>query len=132
MPEIKEHQLKNLQKMNKEKTVENQNVSQHSSNEMLAAGDFSRLGLRQKHIVKQLVENDYYILKTFDTRDMSTTISLQDEWGNQDRDLSESELQALWKRGILLNADVSMCLELMQEKFWLNKQFADEALNACR
>lgn len=117
--------------MNRKQKDQPLHVSQHNSNEMLAAGDFSRLGLRQKHIVKQLVSNDYYILKTFDTRDMSTTISLQDEWGNQDRDLSESELQALWKRGILLNADVSMCLELMQEKFWLNEQFAEEALNAC-
>jgi len=107
------------------------NVSQHSSSEMLAAGDFSRLGLRQKHIVNQMAENDYYILKTLDTRDMSTTISLIDEWHNHDRNLSESELRALWKRGILLNADVSMCLELVQEKFWLNEAFAEEALNAC-
>jgi uncharacterized protein YigE (DUF2233 family) len=98
---------------------------------LLAAGDFSRLGLRQKHIIRQLAENDYYILKTFDTRDMSLTITLQDEWGNQYRDLSELELQALWKRGILLNADVSMCLQLIQEKFWLNERFAEEALNAC-
>ena len=103
-----------------------------TANPLLAAGDFSRLGLRQKHIVKQLVENDYYILKTLDTRDMSVTIILLDEWGNTDRDLSENELQALWKRGFLLNADMSMCLELVQEKFWLNEQFADDALNACR
>jgi hypothetical protein len=40
-------------------------------------------------------------------------------------------LQALWKRGFLLNADVSKCLELVQEKFWLNEKFAEEALNAC-
>ncbi|HNU47780.1 MAG TPA: hypothetical protein PKM40_03040 [Bacteroidia bacterium] len=117
--------------MNRNTNVENLGVSPAIAKQVLAAGDFSRLGLRQKHIVKQLVENDYYILKTLDTRDMSITISLQDEWGNQDRDLSESELQALWKRGILLNADVSMCLELIQEKFWLNEQFAEDALNAC-
>ena len=117
--------------MNRNTNVQDLGVSPAIAKQMLAAGDFSRLGLRQKHIVKQLVENDYYILKTVDTRDMSVTITLLDEWGNTDRDLSESELQALWKRGFLLNADVSMCLELIQEKFWLNEQFAEEALNAC-
>lgn len=101
------------------------------ANPVLAAGNFRKLGLRQKHIVNQMAENDYYIIKTLDTRDMSTTILLIDEWHNHDRDLSESELQALWKRGILLNADVSMCLELVQEKFWLNEAFSEEALNAC-
>ena len=100
-------------------------------NNVLAAGVFHRLGLRQKHIIKQIVENDYYILKTLDTRDMSVTITLIDDADNHDRDLTEKELQALWKRGFLLNKDVSMCLELIQEKFYLNEKFADEAMNAC-
>jgi hypothetical protein len=44
-------------------------------NNVLAAGVFHKLGLRQKHIIKQIVENDYFILKTLDTRDMSVTIT---------------------------------------------------------
>jgi len=100
-------------------------------NNVLAAGVFSKLGLRQKHIIKQIVENDYFILKTLDTRDMSVTITLIDDADNYDRDLTEKELQALWNRGFLLNKDVSMCLELIQEKFYLNEKFADEAMNAC-
>ena len=93
--------------------------------------NFDRLGLRQKYIVNQIAENDYYILKTLDTRDMSVTITLLDDSGNIDRDLSEKELQALWNRGFLLSADVSRCLELVQEKFLLNEIFAEEAMNAC-
>jgi len=100
-------------------------------NNVLAAGVFQKLGLRQKHIIKQIVENDYYILKTLDTRDMSVTITLIDDADNHERDLTEKELQALWKRGFLLKKDVSMCLELIQEKFYLNEKFADEAMNAC-
>ncbi len=92
---------------------------------------FSRLGKRQKHIVIQMVENDYYILKTRDTRDRTTTITLMGEWGNLDRDLSENELKALWERGLLLTADVSKCLELIQRKFFLNERFAEDALNVC-
>ena len=97
---------------------------------MLPICDFRRLGVKQKHIVKQIVENDYYILKTLDTRDMSVTITLTDDADNYDRDLTESELQALFNRGFLLNKDVSMCLQLVQEKFYLNESFSGEALNA--
>jgi len=98
---------------------------------MLAAGVFSRLGKNQKEIINKIVRDDYYILKTLDTRDMSITISLVDDAGNHDRDLTENELKALFDRGFLLNADVSRCLQLQQEKFWLDEQYAEAAMNAC-
>jgi len=83
-------------------------------------GLFRKLGIRQKYIVKQMLENDYYILKTLDTRDMSVTITLTDYADNDDRDLTQIELQALVKRGLLLSKNVSLCVELIQEKFYLN------------
>lgn len=112
-----------------EATINHENPA--IGNVLLAAGVFHKLGIRQKHIIKLIVENDFFILKTLDTRDMSVTIELVDEFDNYDRSLTEKELQALWKRGFLLNKDVSMCLELIQEKFYLNEKFADEAMNAC-
>ena len=96
---------------------------------LLAAGVFSRLGKNQKEIINKIVIDDYYILKTLDTRDMSVTISLVDDAGNHDRDLTENELKALFDRGFLLNADVSRCLQLEQEKFWLDEQYAEAAMN---
>ena len=83
-------------------------------------GLFRKLGIRQKYIVTQMLENDYYILKTLDTRDMSVTITLTDDADNDDRDLTQIELQALVKRGLLLSKNVSLCVELIQEKFYLN------------
>ena len=83
-------------------------------------GLFRKLGIRQKYIVKQMLENDYYILKTLDTRDMSVTITLTDYADNDDRDLTEIELQALVKRGLLLSKNVSLCVQFIQEKFYLN------------
>jgi hypothetical protein len=97
----------------------------------LASGVFSRIGKNQKYIINKIVLDDYYILKTLDTRDMSMSITLIDDAGNQDRDLSENELKALFDRGIFLNADVSRCSELVQEKFWLNETYAEAAMNAC-
>ncbi len=79
---------------------------------------FPRLGSKQKEVIK-LLGSGYHILKTLDTRDMKTTIHVQNNDGCIDRAISEKELQSLWNRGILLNADASMCLELVQEKFWL-------------
>jgi len=51
---------------------------------------------------------------------MSVTITLTDDADNDDRDLTEIELQALVKRGLLLSKNVSLCVELIQEKFYLN------------
>lgn len=98
---------------------------------LLAAGAFSRLGKHQKEIINKIVIDDYYILKTLDTRDMTTFISLIDEYGNYDRDLSEKELQSLYNRGFLIKSDVSRCIELQQEKFLVDEQFVEELLNAC-
>lgn len=93
---------------------------------------FSRIGKTQKEIINKIVIDDYYILKTVDTRTMETTISLVDEWGNHDRDLSETQLTALVDRKILLAKDVSRCLQLDQTKFWIDERHAEAAMNACR
>ena len=83
-------------------------------------GLFRKLGIRQKYILKQMLENDYYILKTLDTRDMSVTITLTDGADNDDRDLTQIELQALVKRGLLLSKNFSLCVQFRHEKFYLN------------
>lgn len=108
-----------------------QHINPPAAKPLLAAGVFSRLGKKQKEIINKIVLDDYYILKTLDTRDMSVTISLVDDAGNHDRDLTENELKVLFDRGFLLNADVSRCLQLEQEKFWLDEQYAEAAMNAC-
>lgn len=94
--------------------------------------NFKKLGLKQKYILKQMVVNDYFILKTINTTDNTTTISLIDDWHNYDIDLSDKDLKSIVKRGFLLSADISKCLEFIQEKFWLNELFVNEALNACK
>ena len=86
-------------------------------NRVLAIGVFNRLGKYQKEIVKLMVEDDYYILHTFDTRDNSHSLDLEDEWGNIDRSLSDSTLDKLLKRNFLIKTDVSRCVELIQTKY---------------
>jgi len=92
---------------------------------------FRRLGKIQKEIVRLMVEDDYYISHTFDTRDTSFSLNIEDEWGNIDRSISDSTLEKLLKRGFLLKKDVSMCVELIQTKYYINEKYATEALNAC-
>lgn len=100
-------------------------------NRVLATCVFRRLGKYQKEIIKLMVEDDYYILHTFDTRDNSHSLDLEDEWGNIDRSLSDSTLDKLLKRNFLIKTDVSKCVELIQIKYSLNEKYATEALNAC-
>ena len=109
-------------------SIENENGN--NANTVLATGVFRRLGKIQKEIVRLMVEDDYYILHTFDTRDTSFSLNIEDEWGNVDRSISDSTLDKLLKRGFLLKKDVSMCVELIQTKYYLNEKYATEALNA--
>lgn len=90
---------------------------------VLTTGVFRRLGKYQKEIIKLMVEDDYYILHTFDTRDNSFSLDLEDEWGNIDRSLSDNAFEKLLKRGFLIKKDVSRCTELIQTKYYLNEKF---------
>ncbi len=91
---------------------------------------FSKLGKKQKHILKMIVVEDYYILRTFDIRYQSTTFILTDDALNWDCSLSEKEFYSLWNRGFLLSEDLSTSILLEEEKIYLNEKFAEEALNA--
>lgn len=93
--------------------------------------DFSKLGRVQKYIIKKMVEDDYYLLRTFDVRDMTVTVTLLDDEGEEARNLTEKELQALVKRGILCQETAPGSLEVENEKFYINEAFATEAMNAC-
>lgn len=111
--------------------ISNTNKNGNDVNRVLVTGVFSRLGKYQKEIIKLMVEDDYYILHTFDTRDNSFSLDLEDEWGNVDRSLSDATLDKLQKRNILIKTDVSKCVELIQTKYSLNERYVMEALNAC-
>lgn len=92
---------------------------------------FSRLGKTQKEIINKIVIDDYYIIKTLDTGTMKTTISLVDDFGNHDRDLSAAQLNSLIDRKVLLAKDVSRSLVLERVKFWIDERHAEKAMNAC-
>lgn len=102
----------------------------NDGNTLLAAGVFHHLGKRQKKIINLIVMDDYYILKTV-WNDGSHSLNLQDDFGNIEMSLSESDFQKLLKRGFLKHEDVTMSLEAQQDKFYLDDRYAYEAMNAC-
>jgi len=97
----------------------------------MATANFKRLGRKQMYLINKMVIEDYYIVRTLDLRDMSVVISLEDEHGNTDRDITEKELSALIDRGILLSVDGYKCDTLEQQQYFINEEYAKEAMNAC-
>jgi len=91
---------------------------------------FKKLGRAQKRVLKKIVEDDYYILQTYDVHRATTDIILADDFGNIDCNVAQITLDSLMKRGILEMEDVSMCLDLEQTKFFVKEEYATTALNA--
>lgn len=91
---------------------------------------FKKLGRAQKRVLKKIVEDDYYILQTYDVHRATTDIVLADDFGNIDCNVAQITLDSLMKRGILEMEDVSMCLDLEQTKFFVKEEYATTALNA--
>jgi hypothetical protein len=92
------------------------------------SANLKHLGKVQKHIIKLMFEDDYYIHYSFDTRDLSISIILEDTWGNIDRDISDSMLNNLLDRNILIKEDDLKCLEVVQAKYVLNESIVEELL----
>lgn len=91
---------------------------------------FKKLGRAQKRVLKKIVEDDYYILQTYDVHRATTDIILADDFGNIDCNVAQITLDSLMKRGVLEMEDVSMCLDLEQTKFFVKEEYATTALNA--
>jgi hypothetical protein len=86
---------------------------------------FYALGKKQRSILNKMFIDDYFILITTDINISETSISLVDDYGNHDRDLTIDDFERILKRGVLLNADVSKSLQLKQEKYWFNERYVD-------
>lgn len=90
---------------------------------------FKKLGETQKRVLKKIVEDDYYILQTYDVHRATTDIVLADDFGNIDCNVAKTTLDSLMRRGVLDMQDVTMCLDLEQTKFFVKEQYATAALN---
>jgi hypothetical protein len=93
-----------------------------------AEPNFLQLGHQQKHILRFIVEENYYILKTIDLDNLAQTIELIDVDSNIECMLLPAELKRLCDRNILASEDVSKSMHSIQEKFYIPEDLINQVL----